>query len=55
MSGPFFLILIPTACYSLAAGLYAFQKNWPMVIVYSGYAWANVGLLWLDRLMASKP
>jgi hypothetical protein len=52
MSGPFFLILVPTACYGLAALMYAMQKNWPMVIVYSGYAWANVGLLWLDRLMS---
>jgi hypothetical protein len=51
MSGPFLLILVPTACYGLAAGLYAMQKNWPMVIVYSGYAWANMGLLWLDKLM----
>lgn len=46
------LIVIPTACYGLAALAYAFQKNWPMVIVYSGYAWANLGLLWLDRILA---
>jgi hypothetical protein len=52
MSGPFLLIGVPTACYGIAALMYAMQKNWPMVIVYSGYAWANVGLLWLDRLMA---
>lgn len=44
------LILIPTLCYALAACLYAWHRNWPLVIVYSGYAWANVGLLWLDRL-----
>jgi hypothetical protein len=48
----FALILIPTACYSLAALIYATQKNWPLAITYSGYAWANCGLLWLDRLMA---
>lgn len=47
----FALILIPTACYALAAMIYAAQKNWPLVIVYTGYAWANCGLLWLDRLM----
>lgn len=52
MSWSFSLILVPTACYALAAGVYAFQRNWPMVIVYSGYAWANCGLLALDRLMA---
>jgi hypothetical protein len=51
----FWLILAPTLCYAAAATVYAVQRNWPMVIVYSGYAWANVGLLWLDRLMASKP
>jgi hypothetical protein len=46
------LLIVPTACYTGAAGVYAFNRNWPMVIVYSGYAWANCGLLWLDRLMA---
>lgn len=44
------LILIPTACYALACAVYAWQGNWPLAIVYSGYAWANAGLLWLDRL-----
>jgi hypothetical protein len=52
VSWSFWLILVPTLCYSAAATVYGFQRNWPMVIVYSGYAWANVGLLWLDRLMA---
>ena len=51
MSWSFWLILIPTLCYSGTAVAYGMQKNWPMVIVYSGYAWANVGLLWLDRIM----
>lgn len=46
------LLLVPTAAYALAAVVYGIQKNWPLVIVYSGYAWANVGLLWLDKLMA---
>jgi hypothetical protein len=35
----------------LAGMAYAFQKNWPMLIVYSGYAWANLGLLWLDKVL----
>ena len=47
----FWLILIPTLCYSSAAAMYAWQKNWPLAITYSGYAWANLGLLWMDRLM----
>jgi len=51
VSWSFWLILIPTISYSLAAMAYGFQKNWPLVIVYTGYAWANCGLLWLDRLM----
>jgi hypothetical protein len=46
------LIVIPTACYAIAAVAYGIQANWPMAVVYSGYAWANVGLLWLDRLMS---
>jgi hypothetical protein len=46
------LIIVPTVCYALAACMYGWQKNWPMVVVYSGYAFANCGLLWLDRLMA---
>lgn len=48
------LILIPGVCYGLAAVAYAFGKNWPMVIVYSGYAFSNCGLYWLDSLMKSK-
>jgi hypothetical protein len=45
------LIIIPTACYAGAAAMYAWKANWPLAITYSGYAWANLGLLWLDRLM----
>ena len=48
----FWLILIPTVAYLLAAGVYAVNGNWPLSIVYSGYAWANLGLLWLDKVMA---
>jgi hypothetical protein len=46
------LIIFPGLCYAMAACIYAHQKNWPLAITYSGYAWANVGLYWLDRLMA---
>jgi hypothetical protein len=45
------LIVVPGLCYLLAAALYAWQGNWPLAITYSGYCWANCGLLWLDRLM----
>lgn len=52
MSWSFWLILIPAACYSLACVSYGIQGNWPLAITYVGYAIGNVGLLWLDRLMA---
>lgn len=45
----FWLIVIPTACYTLAALIYGWQQNWPLSIVYSGYAFANCGLLMLDK------
>ena len=48
----FYLILIPAISYTLASGAYAWQGNWPLTIMYSGYAWAAVGALWLDRLLA---
>lgn len=51
MSTSFWMILIPTLCYSGAAVMYAWQANWPLTITYSGYAWANVGLLWMDVLL----
>jgi hypothetical protein len=54
MSWTFYLLLIPTIAYLLAAMAYGFKGNWPMVIVYAGYAAANVGLLWLDRLAGAK-
>jgi hypothetical protein len=53
VSWSFWLILAPTLCYSAAAVVYGIQKNWPLVIVYTGYAFANVGLLAIDvRKMA---
>lgn len=45
------LILVPTLCYAAAAAMYAWQGQWPLAITYSGYSWANIGLLWLDRVM----
>lgn len=46
------LIIVPGLCYAMAAVLYGKQGNWPLVIIYAGYALANGGLLWLDRIMA---
>lgn len=50
MSATFWLVLIPTLCYAGAAGMYWWQGDKPLAITYSGYAWANVGLLWVDLL-----
>ncbi len=46
------LILIPGVCYLLAALIYAWQRQWPMAIIYWHYAGANAGLFWLDKVMA---
>jgi hypothetical protein len=46
------LIAIPTACYAIASVAYGIQRNWPMSVVYFGYALANCGLLALDRMMS---
>ena len=48
MSLSFWLILVPTFSYATASCVYSWQKNWPLAIVYAGYAFANVGLLALD-------
>lgn len=50
MNITFWLVLIPTLCYAGAMAMYLWRGDVPMAIVYSGYAWANVGLLWLDWL-----
>jgi uncharacterized protein involved in cysteine biosynthesis len=49
MSWSFWLVLIPTLCYAAAACVYAAGKSWPLAVVYCGYAFANLGLLALDR------
>lgn len=45
------LIIIPTICYGMAAVAYGIHKNWPLAITYFGYAFANCGLIMLDRLL----
>jgi hypothetical protein len=52
MSLSFWMVLVPTACYAIAAVAYGIQKNLPLAIVYAGYSVANIGLLMLDRAMA---
>lgn len=48
MTPAFWFVLVPTLCYAGASVSYGLKKDWPMSIVYSGYAWANIGLLWLE-------
>ncbi len=50
MSPAFWFVLVPTLCYAAAMAVYLFRGDAPMAIVYSGYAWANIGLLWLEML-----
>lgn len=52
MSAAFWLVLIPTLCYAGTAVFYAMSGERPLAITYSGYAWANCGLLWLEYLRA---
>lgn len=47
----FWLLVIPTLCYAAASLAYAVKANWPLSIMYAGYAFANCGALWLDRMM----
>lgn len=36
-----------TVLYGGAAIAYAFTRNWPSVIIFAGYAIANVGVIWM--------
>jgi hypothetical protein len=44
----FALILVPTLCYAGAMVMYLLKGDYALALVYSGYSWANLGLLWLD-------
>lgn len=46
------LIIVPGVCYATAALIYAWHHQWPLSIVYAGYAIGNAGLWWLDKLVA---
>lgn len=53
MSAAFWFVLVPTLCYAGAMAVYLYKGDAPMAIVYSGYAWANVGLLWLEVIRSA--
>lgn len=42
------LVIVPGLCYMAASVLYGMKANWPLSIMYAGYAFANCGALWLD-------
>lgn len=50
MSWGFWFVFVPTVCYAGAMVYYLLVGAHQMAIIYSGYAWANVGLLWLEAL-----
>ena len=43
------LIALTGAIYAYIAGEQAFNKQWMMSIVYTGYAFSNVGLYYLSK------
>lgn len=45
----FWFILVSTMLYTGAAISFAAEKQWPMMIVYTGYAFANIGFLMMAR------
>lgn len=52
MNWPFILVLTPTLCYSAAAVAYGVQRNWPNVVIFTGYAIANTGFLAIELMRA---
>jgi hypothetical protein len=47
---PLLLIAIPTACYAAAAVSYGIQRDWPSVVIFTGYAVANCGFLAIELM-----
>jgi hypothetical protein len=45
----FWPLLICTLCYVATAAGFAYEKNWPMAVIFAGYSGANLGFLWLAR------
>lgn len=50
MSWTFALLLIPTLCYAAAMAAYLVKGDYAMAVVFSGYSWANLGLIWIDYM-----
>ena len=42
---PFIMLCLVTAIYFYVGVAFAFSGNWPMAVVYVGYAVANFGLI----------
>jgi hypothetical protein len=40
------LVIAVAFQYALAAVLYASSKQWPLVVMFAGYAFSNVGIVW---------
>jgi hypothetical protein len=47
---PLLLIAIPTICYGGAAVAYGIQRDWPSVVIFTGYAIANCGFLAIELM-----
>lgn len=48
MNWPFLLILAPTLCYGAAAVAYGIRRDWPSVVIFTGYCLANTGFLAIE-------
>ncbi len=46
MTLAFAMIIIPTACYAVAAVDFYARGDRQMAIVFTGYSIANIGFLW---------
>jgi hypothetical protein len=49
---PLLLITIPTLCYAAAAVAYGIQRDWPSVVIFTGYSLANTGFLAIEMVKA---
>ena len=49
MSAAVWFVVVPTVCYAGAACVYAWNRDWPLAVVYSGYMWANLGLIVISK------
>lgn len=55
MSWPLALIAVPTLCYAGAAVAFALARDWPQVVIFSGYSLANCGFLAIEIAKHSSP